>query len=110
MDLGTKRLVARVVGAQGIAVHNQHPATVEVEYHLFRQQRHAALASEALAQQEITVAVNKVAGDAAVAQRSEGGRDLLMQGIGIVVANPGFKEIAQNIERVGVTRRTGQKT
>ncbi len=34
----------------------------------------------------------------------------MVQRIGIVVANPGFKQITQNVQRIGVTGCACQKT
>ena len=64
VDFRAKRQIARVVGAEGVAVHNQHFASVEVEKLLFRQQGHGAFAGKALTDEKIAVAVEKVAGDA----------------------------------------------
>ncbi len=110
VDFGAKRQVAGIVGAERVAVHDQHLAAVEVEHLLFRQQLHAAFAGEALADQEITVAVNEVAGDAAFHQRFDGAGDFPVQRVGIVVANPGFKQIAQDVQRIGAFRFTALKT
>ena len=56
-------------------------------------------ACKAATQQEIAVAMNKVNRHR---QGAQGIGNLLMQRIGIVIAYPGFKQIAENIERVAV--------
>jgi hypothetical protein len=106
VDFGAKRLVAGIVGAERVAVHDQHLAAIEVEHLFFRQQRHAAFTGVALAEQEITVAVNEVAGDAGINQRLNGGGHFVVQRVGIVVANPGFKQVAQDVQRIGAFRFT----
>jgi hypothetical protein len=106
VDFGAKRQVAGIVGAERVAVHDQNPAAIEVEHLLFRQQRHAAFAGVALADQEITVAVNEVAGDAGIHERVNGGGHFTVQRVRVVVANPGFKEVAQDVQRIGAFRFT----
>ena len=106
VDFGAKRQVAGIVGAERVAVHDQDLAAVEVEHLFFRQQRHAAFTGVALADQEITVAVNEVAGDARIHQRVNSGGHFTVQRVRIVVANPGFKEVAQDVQRIGAFRFT----
>jgi hypothetical protein len=88
VDFRAKRQITSIVGAEGVAVHNQHVATVEVEHLFFRQQRHAAFAGKALANEKIAVAVEEVAGDAGIDQRFDGRGYLPMQWGRIVIANP----------------------
>lgn len=64
MDFGTKSQIARIVGAQRIAVHDQDPTAIQIEHVFFRQQPHPAGACEALAHEKVAVAVNKIAGHA----------------------------------------------
>lgn len=106
MNFGAKRRVAGIVSAERVAVHDQNIAAIEVEHLLFRQQRHTALAGVALADQEITVAVNEIAGDAGIHQCFNGRRHLTVQRVRIVVANPCLKQVAQNVQRVGAFRFT----
>ncbi len=101
MHFGPKTQVTRIVGTERIAVHDQQPMAVERQHLLFRQQRHAASLREASANQEVAIAMDKVNRNR---QGAQGAGNLLMQRIGIVVANPGFKQIAENIERVAVGR------
>nr|DAI86976.1 MAG TPA: hypothetical protein [Caudoviricetes sp.] len=110
VDFGAKRLIACVIGTQGVAVQDQQPFTVQLKHLFFRQQRHAAFTRKALTEQKITIAVNEINRDAGISQRFQGGGDLAMQRVGIVIADPGFKQIAQNVQRIGFLRRTGQKT
>jgi len=59
-----------------------------------------------LPSRKIAIAVNKIHRHR---QGAQGGGDLLMQRIGIVIANPGFKQIAQNVKRLALLRFTLQK-
>jgi hypothetical protein len=45
--------------------------------------------------------VDEVAGDPGINQRLNGGGNFVVQRVGIVVANPGFKQVAQNVKRIG---------
>ena len=96
-------LIGLIVGAQGVAVQDQDPAAVQLQHFLFRQQLHAG-AGEALAEQKIAVAVDEVAGHAGLLQRFQRRGDLRVQRLGIVVADPGFKQVAEDVQRVGVNR------
>ncbi len=71
VNFRAKRQIACIVGAEGVAVHNQHLAPVEVEKLLFRQQGHRAFVGKALADEKVAVAVKEVAGDAGIGQRFE---------------------------------------
>jgi hypothetical protein len=53
--------------------------------------------------------MDEVTGHATVDQRLNGGGDLTVQGSGVVVANPGFEQVAQNIERVSLSGCACQK-
>ncbi len=106
VNFGAKRRVAGIVSAERVAVHDQNIAAIEVKHLLFRQQRHAALAGVALADQEITVAVNEIAGDAGIHQRFNGRCHLTVQRVRIVVAYPGLKQVTQNVQRIGAFRFT----
>ena len=75
MHFGAKALIARIVGAERIAVQDQHAMAVAGQHLLFRQQRHTAGAAVSLAEQEIAVAVNKVD---RYRQRAQRVGDLLM--------------------------------
>ena len=97
-------LIGAIVGAQGVAVQDQDPAAVQLQHFLFRQQLHAAGAGEAFAEQKIAVAVDEVAGHAGLLQRFQRRGDLRVQRLGIVVADPGFKQVAKDVQRVGVHR------
>ena len=95
-------LIGLIVGAQGVAVQDQDPAAVQLQHFLFRQQ--LRWRGEALAEQKIAVAVDEVAGHAGLLQRFQRRGDLRVQRLGIVVADPGFKQVAEDVQRVGVNR------
>lgn len=71
-------LITRVHGAQRIAVQDKHPATVQIEYFFLGEQRHAAFAGEAFANQEVTITVDEETGDAGINNRFNGGGDFTM--------------------------------
>ena len=73
MDFCAKCLITRVISTQRIAVQDKHPTTVQIEYFFLGEQRHAAFAGEAFANQEVTITVNEEAGDAGINNRFNGG-------------------------------------
>gem|GEM_PF-3064044 len=59
VNFRAKRQIACIVGAEGVAVHNQHFAPVEVEKLLFRQQGHRAFVGKALADENYRIIEKK---------------------------------------------------
>lgn len=55
-----------IVSAQRIAMQNENLLAVDIEHRFCRQQRHSALLGETLTDQEITVTVHEIAGNAAL--------------------------------------------
>ena len=78
-------------------MHNQHALTVKRQDFFGGQQCHATLACEALSYQEITVAVDKIAGDAGLDQCADCGSYGGMERVGIVITNPGLKQVAEDV-------------
>ena len=103
MDFRAKRQIALVIGAQRVAMHNQDVTAIEVQSLFFGEQDHPALTGEALADEKIAVAVNEVAGHAGVDDGFDCRSDLLMQRVGIVIADPRLKQIAKDIQGVRLT-------
>lgn len=104
-----KLLVALIQGAEQIAVAQHHPLAIELDDARIPQQCHAGAFGKGLAQQEVAVAVNEVEGHPLLAQGRKGIGHLAVEGIGIVVANPEFKQIAQHIEGIGAGGVVRQK-
>jgi len=69
---------------------------------LFCQQGHAAIAGVALAEQKVAVAMDKKAGNAGIHQRLDGNGYFAVQRVWVVIANPGFEQIPEDIKRIGV--------
>src|SRR5207237_9254313 len=67
----TELLVRVIVGAERIAVGEQHWLPIELGDHRIAEQPAAAALAEALSQQEIRVAVQREAGDAARAKPAQ---------------------------------------
>ena len=94
-------LVALVAGAEGIAVHQQHATAVEVGDMAIRQQAAGSLAAKGLADEKVAIAVHQVDGRAAVSQLAQGRGNLLLEGTHGVVADPGFEQIAKDVQGLG---------
>ena len=103
MHFGAKGLVARIISTERVAVHNQHLTPIQLKHFFLREKLHTAFAGKAFTEQKIAVAVDEIAGDAAVDKGADGGCDALVQRVGIVIANPRFEQVAQDIERIGLT-------
>lgn len=61
---------------------------------------------KAFADQKITVAVNKEAGNAGIYNGFNGCGHFAVQWVGIVVAYPGFEKVAKNVQCIGLARVT----
>ncbi|MNH10795.1 hypothetical protein D3C79_702850 [compost metagenome] len=96
-----KLLVVDILGAEQIAVAEQHPLAVELDDAGIAEQGHARPPGKLPAEQKVAVAVDEVDGHPLLAQREEGIRHLAVERVGIVVANPEFEQIPQHIERIG---------
>ena len=94
-------LVALVAGAEGIAMHQQHATAVEVGDMAIRQQAATGLAAKGLADEKVAIAMHQVDGRAAVGQLAQGAGDLLLEGAHGVVADPGFEQIAKDVQGLG---------
>lgn len=108
--LRAELLVGGVAGAQQIAVHQQYRASVEHDHRRVGQDAHAGAARVGLAEQEIAVATEEEQRNAGVAQCAQLARDG-GAGLGrIVVADPGFEQIAQHVQRARGARPFAQET
>lgn len=78
-----------------------YPLPIEVDNAGIPQQGHPRALGKLLAQQKVAVAVDKVNRHVLLAQGQKGVGHLLMERIGVIVANPEFEEIPQHIEGIG---------
>ena len=92
-------LVGAIVGAQRVAVHDQHRFAVKSDDQGVGQQLRAARAAELRRQQEIPVAVHDEAGHAARGERAQtrDSRGLCL--IRRVVPHPGLEQIPEDVQR-----------
>ncbi len=96
-----KLLIPLIQGAEQIAVAQHYPLPIEVDNARVPQQCHPRALGKLLPQQKVAVAVDKVDGHVLLAQGQEGVGHLLMERIGVIIANPEFEEIPQHIEGIG---------
>ena len=99
---GAELLVGVVFGAQAVAVHQQGAGAVQVGHGAFVQQHAAAVVGELVAEQKVPVAVHEEQLGPGVGKAPEGVDRLAVEGAVIVVADPGFEQIPQHIEAVGL--------
>lgn len=97
-------LVRMIVDAERVTVHQQHAPAVEVDHCAIVQQLCARVPAEAPPDQKVAIAMEQVAGHTACRQRPQGGDDESLVGIGVVIADPGLEQIAQDVQ---CTRATG---
>ena len=87
-----------------VAVHQQDALAVQVDDGAVREQAHAGLAAEALADQEIAVAVDEIASACRRSSARAGPHDATLVRVGVVVADPGFEQIAEDVQRLAPAR------
>src|SRR5688500_13680668 len=90
-----------IVRAKRVAVRDEHAFAIELDDYRVRDQPRAGLVAELAAEQEVAVAVDHEAGDAALGQLADRTDDLRLLRVRVVVADPDFEEIAEDVERVG---------
>ena len=73
------------------------------------QQGDTAFGGKGVADHEVPVTVHEINGHAGVRQFPYRHFHLCVVGIRIIVAYPGFEQVAKDIERIGVAGRTSQE-
>ena len=102
-------LVARVRGAQHVAVQQQHAFAVQVDHRAVLEQRAPRFLCEAAPHEEIAVAMHEIGGHTRVSQHAQLADDLAHSGVGIVIAEPRFEQVAQDVQRACCTRLATQE-
>ena len=97
-----ERLVIMVVGAQRIAVAEQHGLAMQFEPRRVVEQPATAVFGEALADQEIAVAVHEVNRYAGIAEGTQLPRDHFRKIIVVVIADPRLEQVAEQVQCVGL--------
>lgn len=108
-DLLTEFLVRVIIGAQRIAVGDQGPATIQVDGLVFPKHLHATLAGILRAEQEVSIAVEEVDRDTGLRQLTESVRDGSAQRSDMIIADPCFEQITQNVQGVRISGSLVQK-
>ena len=72
-------------------------------------QARATAVHKAALQQKVAIAVHHVAGDAALGEAGERGADPVAIRFAVVIADPGFEQVAEDVERLGVDGSSRQK-
>ena len=99
--LGADLLVFDVAGAQQVAVHQQHGLAVKVDHRGVGKDPHARAGGVVAAEHEVAVAVHEEQRHAGGVQGGElAGNEGTGFG-GVVIANPGFEQVTEDVERVG---------
>ena len=107
---GAEALIADVVGAQLIAMHDQRRRAMKVVHHRVRKQVAPLALREALAEQEIAVAALQIHRRSRPRKLGEGARDAGSERIAqLVVAQPEVEQVAQDVERRGAAGRAAHE-
>ena len=93
-------LIAVVVGAQHIAVHQQDALAIELDGRAVLEQPAAGVATEALAEQEVAVAVHDEAGHTSRGEIAQRSHDFALCRVRVIVTDPGFEQVAQDVEGI----------
>ena len=101
-DLLAELHIGRVARAEGVAVEEHHALAVKIDHGGVSDQLAATAAGELVTEQEIAIAVHEVDAGAFFAESLEhlghlvGGRTV------VIIPNPGFEHVAQEIDRIGI--------
>jgi len=108
--LAAELLIGQIVTTQAIAMHEQGRGAMEVDQGGFGQKACATSLTEALAKQKIPVAVHDEDGQPGIGLSAQSLTDCARQRRGqVVVAYPGFEQVAQNVKLAGLAGRTSKK-
>ena len=100
--LRAEGLVAHVVRAQRVAVHEQYALAFDVDDARVGQDRHARAARVGVAEQEVAVAVHVEHGNAGSMKFGERVGDGVFQFARGIVADPRLEEVAEDVQRIGL--------
>ena len=104
-------LVIDVVGAQRVAVDEQRPYALDLVHGGVGEEARAGRFAEALAEEEIAVAVHEVQRHAAGGEPAQqSGHHGVERPLEVVVADPVLEEVAQDVERLGGARLSSRKS
>lgn len=84
-------------------MHQQYRLAVQVDNARVGQQRASGLAAERLANEEVAIAVHQVDARTVVGHLAQGLGDGALEGVHAVVADPGFEEVAEDVQGLGPT-------
>ncbi|MNQ76823.1 hypothetical protein D3C85_916720 [compost metagenome] len=94
--------VGLVLGAQAVAVHQEHGLAVHPHQARVGQEGATGFVAKCRADHEIAIAVHQEDTRAAVGQFAQGLGDRMLEGRHGVVADPGFEEVAEYVEGFGL--------
>ena len=106
---GTQPLVGAVVDAQAVAVRQQHARAGDRHERRVIEQPGAGFGAEALADHEVAIAAHDADLGPGGGDRGDCRDDLAMRGLRIVVADPGFEQVAEQEQRACAPHGTGEK-
>ena len=104
-----QRLIGAVIGAERIAMRQQDSLPVELDDRGVREGLAAGALAELPPEKKIAIAVDDEGGDAMARELPQRSAHFVLGRIRIIITHPAFKEIAENVERLGVPRLRGEE-
>lgn len=102
-------LVFDVIRAQGIAVHQQRGHALKFYQRGIGKYPAAGESRKAIADQKIAVAMHEINGHTDRSQFVQASHDPSMMRIRVIISDPGFEEISQDVEAVSPTGFAAQE-
>ncbi len=102
-------LIRMIVGAQSIAVRQEHTLAVEFGDDWIRKQPRAGAVAKLAADKKIAVAVQDEARDAVLRKLTQAGANTLLVRVGVVVADPRLEQISEDVHSFGAGPVATQK-
>lgn len=102
-------LISMIAGAEQITMGQQNPLIAERRDDRIGQQRRAATLLEDRAIQKITIPLHHVERGPRVGERAQIAADEVTRRIGIIITDPGFEEIAEDMQRGRAASGSGEK-
>ena len=108
-DAGAVALVLDVQRAKLVSVKQERGRAVEIDQARLFEHFHAAQPAVVGSQKEVAVAVQECQSGAAARQSAKAVGDVELELPDPIVAYPGFEQVPQDIDCLGLSRRTGQE-
>ena len=104
-----KFLIGAIIRTELVAMQEEDSFIVELDNRRFLKELDPGLGTKTSADKHIPVAAHEVAGPTRGSKISQGIDHRLMMGVRVIIANPDFKKISEDIQRIGIVGRCLEK-